>query len=230
MSLDGKSVYVTSYDGDSIAHFLRDPADGRLNYTRCLARRDDAFQGCDLLAGESLADPSGVAVSPDGGSVYVSALGGGLTHFRRGLGDDTPAGAPGPGTTPDVRNGSDRAVATCHGKPATIVGTPGPDRLRGTPKRDVIAALGGNDRVSANGGADLVCGGDGNDTLAGGAGRDRLDGERGRDVLSGGLGRDRLIGGGGRRDRCAGGAAEIVPAHASSRARSERVSSAPASG
>jgi hypothetical protein len=37
--------------------------------------------------------------------------------------------------------------ATCFGDPATIVGTPGNDRIRGTNEIDVIVARGGNDVV-----------------------------------------------------------------------------------
>jgi sugar lactone lactonase YvrE len=80
--------------------------------------------------------------------------------------------------------------ATCAGRPATIVGTPGRDRLRGTARRDVIAGLGGADVVHALGGNDLVCAGPGNDVVHGGPGRDVLHGGPGRDRLLGGPGRD----------------------------------------
>jgi len=89
-------------------------------------------------------------------------------------------------------------VPTCHGRPATIVGTEDRDHLRGTPHDDVIVALGGNDVVRASSGNDVVCGGEGNDRLSGGSGRDRLYGERGRDRLVGGSGKDRLVGGPGK--------------------------------
>src|SRR5687767_13417896 len=46
-------------------------------------------------------------------------------------------------------------TARCAGRPATKVGTPGPDNLRGTTGRDVIAAMGGNDAIAALGGNDL---------------------------------------------------------------------------
>ena len=96
--------------------------------------------------------------------------------------------------------------ASCAGKRATIVGTPGRDRLRGTAGPDVIAALGGDDTVTGLGGADIVCGGAGADRLTGGAGPDRLIGGAGRDALTGGAGKDRLEGGAGP-DRLLGGAA-----------------------
>jgi len=83
----------------------------------------------------------------------------------------------------------------CQGKVATIVGTPGKDRITGTRGADVVVALGGNDVVDGLGGNDLVCAGDGDDTVKGGPGKDVLRGEKGRDRLVGGTGRDRLVGG-----------------------------------
>jgi hypothetical protein len=59
------------------------------------------------------------------------------------------------------------ASSICHGKRATIVGTPGDDRIVGTKRRDVIVARGGDDLISSGGGNDVVCAG---------AGRDRVDG------------------------------------------------------
>ena len=113
--------------------------------------------------------------------------------IARLLADPPPSPGSGPGS-PQPATPAPR----CAGKRATIVGTPGRDRLRGTSRTDVIVALGGNDRVVARGGRDLVCGGTGRDRLSGGAGRDRLLGGPGRDVLLGGAGRDRLIGGAGK--------------------------------
>ena len=68
--------------------------------------------------------------------------------------------------------------ATCHGEAATIVGTPGDDRITGTGGRDVIVARGGDDVVAGGRGDDLVCGGDGADDLSGGPGDDHLVGQR----------------------------------------------------
>ena len=114
-------------------------------------------------------------------------------------------------------------VATCRGVAATVVGTPGPDRLTGTRGPDVIVAWGGNDVVFSFAGRDLICagrgsdrvvagtaadrvfGGGGPDRLLGRGGPDVLKGNRGNDVLKGNAGRDRLRGGRGF-DRCLGGA------------------------
>lgn len=94
--------------------------------------------------------------------------------------------------------------ARCGGKPATLVGTAGPDVLRGTPDDDVIVAKGGSDQVRGRGGNDRICSGAGNDDLIAGKGKDRLNGGKGKDRLNGGKGRDRLNGGKGK-DRLNGG-------------------------
>jgi hypothetical protein len=87
---------------------------------------------------------------------------------------------------------------SCNGKPATIVGTDGPNKLSGSPAADVIVALGGNDKVSGLAGNDTICGGAGKDTLKGGKGNDKLFGEAGKDTLKGGPGNDKLKGGAGK--------------------------------
>jgi Tol biopolymer transport system component/Ca2+-binding RTX toxin-like protein len=87
---------------------------------------------------------------------------------------------------------AEAAPATCHGEPATIVGTSGGDKLIGTSARDVIAAFGGRDIVKAGDGDDLVCGGNGSDRLYGQDGEDRLYGQRNGDGVFGGSGDDVL--------------------------------------
>ncbi len=47
----------------------------------------------------------------------------------------------------------------CQGSNATIVGTPGDDRLVGTRRNDVIDGQGGNDTINGKGGNDKLCGG-----------------------------------------------------------------------
>jgi uncharacterized delta-60 repeat protein len=143
-----------------------------------------------------LAVPAAATVQPDGKLLIAGATLQGLRPrlaFARLLGDATaPRSGGSQGTPPPP------VVVRCAGRPATIVGTAGSDRLRGTPGADVIVALDGNDRVIGRGGNDVVCGGAGDDRLSGGAGRDVLRGEQGRDRLLGGPGRDRLVGGPGR--------------------------------
>lgn len=126
----------------------------------------------------------GVAVQPDGRIVAVGddrKYSPSMVVYRL-LGDYQPA-QPQP------------AVQKCQGKKATIVGTPGKDRITGTKKADVIVALGGNDVVKGLGGNDRVCAGDGDDTVNGGPGKDDLRGEKGKDRLVGGTGKDKLVGG-----------------------------------
>ena len=83
---------------------------------------------------------------------------------------------------------------TCLGREATIVGTPGPDRIPGTEGDDVIVGLTGRDIIDGLGGNDLICGNGGVDTLNGGAGDDVLDGGLDKDFITGEDGNDVLIG------------------------------------
>jgi DNA-binding beta-propeller fold protein YncE len=69
-SPDGKSVYVTSYGSDTVLHYFRGP-DGTLAYDGCVG--NSGAEGCADLEGDPMTDPTGVAVSPDGKSVYVVA-------------------------------------------------------------------------------------------------------------------------------------------------------------
>jgi len=82
VSPDGKSVYVASKYSASVAHFFRDSPGGQLSYDGCLA--DDASQNCVDLPKAPLWGASGVAVSPDGRSVYVaSSIAGSIARFFR---------------------------------------------------------------------------------------------------------------------------------------------------
>ena len=65
---------------------------------------------------------------------------------------------------------------------ATIIGTPGKDKIKGTPVADVIAAGNGKDTIKGLKGNDIICGGKGKDVLVGGKGKDKLIGGKGRDV------------------------------------------------
>jgi hypothetical protein len=86
----------------------------------------------------------------------------------------------------------------CKGRVATIVGSPGKDRITGTNGNDVIASLDGNDRVNGGKGNDRICLGKGKDKGKGGPGRDRLLGQQDNDRLNGGPSRDKCNGGPGR--------------------------------
>lgn len=90
----------------------------------------------------------------------------------------------------------------CFGRPATIIGTAGADKIQGTQHSDVIVGLGGGDVIDGKGGADLIClragktpasgptsgfevarGGDGRDRISGGKGPDCVYGDDGNDLL-----------------------------------------------
>ena len=69
------------------------------------------------------------------------------------------------GTSPAA---ADEPTVVCDGKPATLIGTPGDDKLIGDASDDVIVGLGGNDTLVGAGGNDTICGFDGDDTISGG--------------------------------------------------------------
>jgi sugar lactone lactonase YvrE len=79
----------------------------------------------------------------------------------------------------------------CGGQLATIVGSPGPDRLHGSRFADVIVGLGGGDVIRGLGSGDRICGGSGPDRIDGGKGGDWINGGGGRDNCSVDNGRDR---------------------------------------
>jgi DNA-binding beta-propeller fold protein YncE len=86
ISPDGRSLYVTSGDfhGATVARFVRDPSSGALTYGDCvsgdLGAGPAGTGACGQIPsatrdgyGSGLADPSGIAISADGGHVYVTA-------------------------------------------------------------------------------------------------------------------------------------------------------------
>src|SRR6185295_972848 len=83
VSPDGKSVYVTGWGSDTVAHFFRSGPQGQIAYDGCLG--NDGSNGCADMPGAPLDGPRGVTVSPDGKSVYVAsyATNGSVTHLLR---------------------------------------------------------------------------------------------------------------------------------------------------
>jgi DNA-binding beta-propeller fold protein YncE len=73
VSPDGENVYVGAFFGDSVATFDRDPDTGALTQpadgTGCMTEQPTS--GC--ASAIALDSPEGMAVSPDGGSVYVAS-------------------------------------------------------------------------------------------------------------------------------------------------------------
>ena len=127
-----------------------------------------------------------------------------------------PPGPPAPPGSPPPPPPPPRPVATCEGRPATIVAAPRKHVITGTAGADVIIATDAADRIDGRGGDDVICagrgndrvrGGPGNDVVRGGAGDDRIDGDAGRDLLLGGPGRDQIHGGTGN-DRLGSGAGD----------------------
>lgn len=88
---DGRSVYAVSSGASAIAHFRRD-GDGSLSFAGCIA--DGGRNGCADPPLDALGGPRGVAVAPDGRSVYVASHDSdAIAHFlRAGTGDLTFAG------------------------------------------------------------------------------------------------------------------------------------------
>jgi RTX calcium-binding nonapeptide repeat (4 copies) len=103
-----------------------------------------------------------------------------------------PPGSPGSTSTNPVPPGG---ATLCAGKPITMSGTNGADKLSGTPAADVIAGQLGNDVIKGLAGKDTLCGGQGRDQVLGAKGNDLLLGEAGKDTLKGGAGKDKLKGG-----------------------------------
>jgi hypothetical protein len=97
VSPDGASVYVASFGGDAIGHFVRGGPDGQISWGGCLAGTNQG--GCADLPASPIAGASDVAVSADGGSVYVAAAeSDAVAHFSR---EPVPGPTPTTPTTPD---------------------------------------------------------------------------------------------------------------------------------
>jgi DNA-binding beta-propeller fold protein YncE len=164
--------------------------------------------------------PVGVAISPDGASLYVtdrsSPSAGAVYQFNVDANDGTLS-AKNPASVPVDSSPGLLAVspAFATAQADVLTGTAGDDMICGLGGSDKISGLGGDDKLygdrcgarasvagragaAARAGHDLLVGGPGADRLFGGVGRDRLRGGRGRDRLRGGPGRDRLLGGAGR--------------------------------
>ncbi len=185
-----------------------------------------------------LANPSTVKYTPDAGFLGADRII--FTSFDDfGFGTDKGTVNINVSAAPTTGGGGGGAKPKCGGKVATIVGTPGPDRILGGRRADVIVGLGANDTILGAGGNDVICSGSGrdrvlggrgndrisggtsNDRLAGESGGDRVSGNSGNDVIGGGSGRDTLNGGTGR-DRLNGGASRDVCRGGANRDRATR--------
>ena len=160
---DGASAYVAN---------LGDPgAPGSGSVTQYTVNPDGTLSLKRPSTVPAGAHPTGVAVSADSASVYVSS-GGAVFQFGVGAG-----GRLVPKSTPSVPSGAQsRGIAL-----APLIASAGDDVLYGTAGDDVIRGKGGNDVIRGLGGDDVLIGGPGRDRLIGGPGSDRLHGGPGRD-------------------------------------------------
>ena len=72
ISPDGANVYVTAASSDALSVFARNRLTGRLRQLPGASGCVSQFPGGGCLVGRSLNEPTSVAVSPDGGHVYVA--------------------------------------------------------------------------------------------------------------------------------------------------------------
>jgi DNA-binding beta-propeller fold protein YncE len=83
VSPDGKSVYVASTGSTAVARLNRNTTTGAITQPAgsagCISQ--GGYGGC--ANGHGMHNPSGVAVSPNGKSVYVAASAGGVARFNR---------------------------------------------------------------------------------------------------------------------------------------------------
>jgi len=149
---------------------------------------------------------SAITGTPTGAYTAVNELGDSLVASASGcLGAEESAVIIITGFLSDSGGGPTDPL-TCDGLAATIVGTPGNDKINGTPGGDVIVGLGGEDSLDGKGGNDVICGGpdrdhlkggDGNDRIFGGDGPGRIWGQDDNDYVEGGNGDDVVYGGKG---------------------------------
>ena len=125
-SADGRSVYVSGADSDSLATFNRGTG-GRLTPDQCFVEADPADPRCARTSG--LDGATDVAVAPDGTSVHVAAVDGArLTSFTRDASGRTAIEPPPPGgdkTPPDGPPDEDSTP------PETTIDAPAAAKVRG---------------------------------------------------------------------------------------------------
>jgi 6-phosphogluconolactonase (cycloisomerase 2 family) len=112
MSADGRSIYVSGGNDDAITHFQRNRKTGALRPRGCVADNDTGPVGCSKST-DGLGHAQGIAVSPDGRSVYAASFSdNALTRFARNL----KTGALKPkGCVEDEDAGPDDCSATAAG-------------------------------------------------------------------------------------------------------------------
>lgn len=94
---DGRSLYLANQHGGSVATFDLNPANGKIGFRSCITENKRLQPACTLArtAGRhsygGLDAPTGLALSPDGRSLYATSMFGSLEVFKRnrGTGDLT---------------------------------------------------------------------------------------------------------------------------------------------
>jgi len=140
--LNGSTIYVSAFGYNS-----------RVDQPGVVIRVDETSDGWQETARYPAPEKAygfGWAIEGGGSVVAIGAPGG--TQAGKYSGAAYVMGEPAP---------------TCSGRPATIVGTPGPDELAGTSSRDVIVAGSGDDTITGVDAGDLVCAGRGADLIDG---------------------------------------------------------------
>jgi 6-phosphogluconolactonase (cycloisomerase 2 family) len=97
---DGRSLYLATQHGGSVVTFDLNSANGKIAFRNCITENKRLQPACTLArtAGRhsygGLDAPTGLALSPDGRSLYVTSMFGSLELFKRnrGTGDLTATG------------------------------------------------------------------------------------------------------------------------------------------
>ena len=143
---DGKSLLVASNVSDAVVNIARAP-DGTLSVVTgpggCVALV--SVDACP--AGFTLDDPTGVALSPNGDTVYVGTAGG-IAVLDRARGCTITGTA-----------GKNKLTGTAGDD--VICGMGGPDTIDGAGGSDIVFGDSGNDQLLASGGVDELNGGAG---------------------------------------------------------------------
>lgn len=129
VSPDGKSVYVSAFQSNSLSYFTR-AANGTLDFQKCW--NDSGVMGCTNVDGTPLTGALGMALTPDGSSLYVTArTSDDVAHFRVNasgepvyancVGDDASDGCTDLAT--DILDGANAAAVTTDGSSLIVAST-----------------------------------------------------------------------------------------------------------